>query len=125
MTNSLLQISASGDAIPASETPTTAMTAKAAIRAALLTGGGDKPYALGLASALLAQGISFDFIGSDEVDGPELHNNARVTFLNLRGEQTRNAGAFRKLQRILVYYIRLLRYAATARPRIFHLLWNN
>ena len=125
MTNSLFQISPSRSAIPPSDTHATVATAKAAIRSTLLTGGGDKPYALGLASALLAQGIPFDFIGSDEVDGPELHNNPRVTFLNLRGEQTRNAGAFRKLQRILVYYIRLLRYAATARPRIFHLLWNN
>ena len=33
------------------------------VEVALLTGGGDKPYALGLASALIAQGIFLDFIG--------------------------------------------------------------
>src|SRR5262249_2198693 len=106
--------------------PTRALVNKqSATRVALLTGGGDKPYALGLASALLAQGIAFDFIGSDEGDGPELHNNPRVQFFNLRGDQRRNAGALKKLWRVLAYYARLLGYAITARPRIFQLLWNN
>src|SRR5689334_11516376 len=27
--------------------------------------------------------------------------------------------------RILSYYFKLLRYAATAKPRTFHILWNN
>jgi hypothetical protein len=27
--------------------------------------------------------------------------------------------------RVLTYYVRLIRYAATAKPRIFHILWNN
>ena len=30
-----------------------------------------------------------------------------------------------KLFRVILYYVRLLRYAATAEPRIFHILWNN
>jgi hypothetical protein len=34
---------------------------------ALLTGGRDKPYALGMAAALTSVGIRVDFIGSDEV----------------------------------------------------------
>src|ERR1051325_5862512 len=34
---------------------------------ALLTGGGDKPYALGLASALTSERIALDFIGSDDL----------------------------------------------------------
>ena len=34
---------------------------------ALLTGGGDKPYALGMAAALTSVGISVDFIGSDDL----------------------------------------------------------
>src|ERR1700731_1599341 len=54
---------------------------------ALLTGGGDKPYALGLASTLISQGVAFDFIGSNEVDGPDLHESSLVRFLNLRGDQ--------------------------------------
>ena len=39
----------------------------APISVALLTGGSDKPYALGLASALSSQGIHVDFVGSDEL----------------------------------------------------------
>ncbi len=92
---------------------------------ALLTGGGDKDYALCLAAALVANGVRVDFIGSDEVDGPELHGTPWVNFLNLRGDQRRDASRFQKIIRVLRYYCRLLRYAATARPQIFHILWNN
>src|SRR4030095_13726639 len=45
------------------------------LNVALLTGGGDKPYALGLATALTSGGISVDFIGSDDLNVPELLNN--------------------------------------------------
>jgi glycosyltransferase involved in cell wall biosynthesis len=91
---------------------------------ALLTGGRDKPYALGLASALLSVGIAFDFIGSDLVDGPELHNNPLVRFLKMRDQQLQ-ANLAAKVFRILRYYARLVRYAAVAQPFVFHLLWNN
>jgi len=92
---------------------------------ALLTGGDDKSYALGLASALVAKGISLDFIGSDKVDGPELHNATLINFLNLRGDQRENVSFGKKALRILAYYWRLIRYATSARPPIFHILWNN
>ena len=42
------------------------------LKIALFTGGGDKPYALGLATALTSRGISVDFIGSDDLNVPEL-----------------------------------------------------
>src|SRR5271154_2372154 len=93
-------------------------------KVALLTAGRDKPYALGLASALIFQGVAFDFIGSDGVDGPELHGNPRVNYLNLRNQRV-NAGLLQKMTRVLVYYFRLISYALTAQPRIFHILWNN
>ncbi len=93
--------------------------------ASILTAGRDKPYALGLATALIATGTKFDFIGSNEVDSAELHANPQVNFLNLRGDQTVNAGALKKMGRVLAYYFRLLGYALTARPKIFHVLWNN
>jgi glycosyltransferase involved in cell wall biosynthesis len=92
---------------------------------ALLTGGGDKPYALGLASTLISQGVAFDFIGSNEVDGPDLHQSSLVRFLNLRGDQRSDVGTLRKVLRVLIYYRRLLWYAATAKPKLFHILWNN
>ncbi len=92
---------------------------------ALLTGGGDKPYALGMAAALTSEGISVDFIGSDDLRVPELLTNPRVNFLNLRGNQRPDASSFSKAARVLRYYIQLISYAATAQPKLFHLLWNN
>ena len=94
-------------------------------RIALLTGGDDRPYALGLTSALVEAGVVVEFVGSDRVDGPELHGTPWVRFLNLRGDQSESAPLAAKIRRLLAYYGRLLRYAVTARPRIFHILWNN
>ena len=91
----------------------------------LLTAGRDRPYALGLAAALAAAGAEFDFIGSDEVDSPELHTSQQIRFLNLRGDQSVEAGRLKKVFRVLAYYGRLIRYAFTAKPKIFHILWNN
>jgi glycosyltransferase involved in cell wall biosynthesis len=91
----------------------------------LLTGGGDKPYALGMAAALTSAGIHVDFIGSDDLNVPELLSNHSVNFINLRGDQRRDAKAAVKILRVLRYYVRLVAYAATARPKLFHILWNN
>jgi glycosyltransferase involved in cell wall biosynthesis len=98
---------------------------KVASQVAVLTGGGDRPYALGLAAALLAEGITFDFIGSDDLETPELLDNPSVRFLNLRGDQRPEAPVLRKIARVAVYYLRLIRYAASATPRVLHILWNN
>src|SRR5438093_8345211 len=94
-------------------------------RVCLLTGGEDRPYALGMASALVAQGITTDFIGSDKLDAPELHDSSLLNFLNLRGDQSEDAPLRRKVVRIIAYYARLVKYAARSRARIFHILWNN
>jgi glycosyltransferase involved in cell wall biosynthesis len=90
-----------------------------------LTGGGDKPYALGLAEALTKAGLHLDFIGSDELAVSTILDNARIRFLNLRGDQSPKANSIAKFIRVLCYYVRLVRYAAGGTPRIFHLLWNN
>ncbi|MGH7979280.1 MAG: glycosyltransferase family 4 protein, partial [Limisphaerales bacterium] len=92
---------------------------------ALLTGGSDKPYALGIAEALTSAGANLDFIGSNELDLPELRGNPRLRCLNLRGDQNPGAGLLRKMLRITIYYFRLLLYASTSAPRIVHILWNN
>lgn len=108
-----------------SRQPSRTNPSPAAMRVAVLTAGRDKPYALGLAAALKEQGVAQDFIGSDAVDSPELHGTPLVNFLNLRGDQTLEAGALQKVIRVMAYYWRLLAYAATARPKIFHILWHN
>src|SRR5437016_6361036 len=84
-------------------------------RIALLTGGGDKPYALGMAAALTSAGVDVDFIGSDDLSVPELLNNPRVNFRNLRGDQRSEASLAAKIARVAIYYGRLIRFAATAK----------
>jgi glycosyltransferase involved in cell wall biosynthesis len=95
------------------------------IEIGLLTGGGDRHYAFGLAMALVAQGVSLDLVGGDEVDSPELHCTPKLNFLNLRQSGQRDASFARKVSRILMYYARLIRYAGSTRARLFHILWNN
>src|SRR6476659_10563979 len=96
-----------------------------ALSIALLTGGDDKPYVLGLAEALTSEGISFDLIGSDDLEVPELLRNRRINFCNLRGDQRSDANLKNKAFRILCYYFRLVCYDVTEKQKIFHILWNN
>lgn len=95
------------------------------IAVSLLTGGSDKPYVFGLSRELNSKGAVLDLIGSDELDCPEYHGNPRLNFLRLRGDQNFRASPVKKVLRILSYYSKLISYAATAKPKIFHILWNN
>lgn len=99
--------------------------APAEISAALLTGGGDRHYAFGLAMALVSRGVALDVIGGDEVDSPEMHVTRGLNYLNMRRNSQRDAGYIAKIWRVLAYYGDLIRYAATAKPKVFHILWNN
>jgi D-inositol-3-phosphate glycosyltransferase len=92
---------------------------------AVLTGGFDKPYAFGLVTALVSNGISLDVIGSDELDLPELHHAPLIRFLNLYGDRAQGVSIAAKATRVLAFYVRLIRYSLGARPAIFHILWNN
>ena len=91
---------------------------------ALLTGGYDKPYVSGLAIALTSKKVYLDLVGGDEVVSPEMLTTPELKFLNLRGSKGK-AGLVSKISRMFAYYARLIHYAATAEPRIFHILWNN
>jgi D-inositol-3-phosphate glycosyltransferase len=106
---------------PSSASP----TFRREIAVTLLTGGGDKPYALGLATALASKGVHLDVIGSDQVESPEFHKHTAIRFLNLRGRQDSGASLPRKVLRVAAYYVRLILYAAGAEPQVFHILWNN
>lgn len=105
------------------EVPT--VRATQALHVSLLTGGGDRPYALGLAGALAAQGVRLDFIGSDALVSSELLGTPQVNFLNLRGDQSPDVSFVKKVSRVLTYYGRLIHYAARAKSKVFHILWND
>ena len=110
----------------ASHAPRSTLNAqRSTLKIALLTGGSDKPYALGIATALSSAKVAVDLIGSDELDLAELHKLPQLRFLNLRGDQSHKANFPTKIARVARYYWRLIGYAATARPRVFHILWNN
>jgi D-inositol-3-phosphate glycosyltransferase len=100
-----------------------ASNSRPGVEIGLLTGCLDRPYAFGLAMGLVSQGVSLDIIGSDEIDSPELHTTSNLQFLNFRGSQ-RNANFAEKLWKLLVYYARLMRYAARSKPKVLHILWN-
>src|SRR5580704_18368772 len=96
-----------------------------AIEIGLLTGCQDRPYAFGLAMALVSKGVGVDVIGSDDIDSRELHVTPNLRFLNFRGNQHKSTNVVAKLWKLAVYYARLMRYAARSKPRILHILWNN
>jgi glycosyltransferase involved in cell wall biosynthesis len=97
----------------------------AEIEAALLTGGGDRHYAFSLAMGLVSKRVVLDFIGGDEGDRPEMHATPGLHFYHLRRNSKGDASYGEKVKGILSYYGRLIRYAATAKPKVFHILWNN
>src|SRR5690242_19689631 len=86
----------------------------AEVEVGLLTGCQDRPYAFGLAMALASMGVRLDFIGSEKEDSPELHHSPRLKFHNLKRNCRRNAPAVERGFELLVYYARLMRYAAAA-----------
>jgi hypothetical protein len=51
----------------------------------MLTGGSDKPYALGLASALARQGVAIEFVGSDEPTHKQVQPSAHCSNRPLEG----------------------------------------
>src|SRR4029453_8002846 len=82
--------------IPLNAQRSTLNAQSSTLRIALLTGGGDKPYALGMAAALISVGINVDFVGSDDLSVPELLANPHLNFLNLRGDQSEHASLMAK-----------------------------
>ena len=95
------------------------------MKIALLTGGGDKPYAIGLLTALVSSGITVDFVGSDEFQDAEILSHPNVRFLNLRRNQNPAVALPRKILRVFLYYCRLFHYATVSECAIFHVLWAN
>jgi D-inositol-3-phosphate glycosyltransferase len=93
--------------------------------AALLTGGVDRPYAFGLAMALVAKNVHVDVVASEAVDSVEMHTTQNLKFFDVWPARAAKAGPLAKTFRTLGHYRSLISYAAAARPRVFHILWNS
>jgi glycosyltransferase involved in cell wall biosynthesis len=102
-----------------------ARTRPTPIELGLLTGGIDRHYSFGLSMALVSKGIRVDVIGSDGVDSAEMHTTPGLNFLNLQRSSAPGASLAKRISWLLGYYARLIRYSWIARPKIFHILWNN
>src|SRR5277367_2317526 len=89
--------SASGDSVPAARVHDIAI--------GLLTGCQDRPYAFGLAMALISNGTQVDVIGSEEVDSPEMHSTPGLRFLNMRGSRIQGISLRKKVSKLLLYYV--------------------
>jgi D-inositol-3-phosphate glycosyltransferase len=105
-----------------SQNPANAMRG---IAVTLLTGGIDRPYTFGLALELVAKGAVLDVIGSDSLDFEEFHSTPGIKFFNLQSNRRSDVSMARKVFRLAMYYAKLIRYTVTAKPKIFHILWNN
>ena len=64
--------------------------AQLGIEIGLLTGCQDRPYAFGLAMALVSKGVAVDIIGGDEIDSPELYNTRELALCQLSREPTKS-----------------------------------
>ncbi len=93
--------------------------------AALLTGGIDRPYAFGLAMALVAKNVHVDVVASEAVDSVEMHTTQNLKFFDVWPAKAAKSTSFTKIFRTFRHYRLLIAYAAAARPRVFHILWNS
>jgi glycosyltransferase involved in cell wall biosynthesis len=93
------------------------------MKVALLTGGKDVPYVLGLLPELAARGAQVVLVGNAELARADDVASGRVEFHDLVGELDPDDGPLAKIRRVLSYYSHLLTFAARTNARLFHILW--
>lgn len=92
------------------------------MKTTLITGG-EPHYQLGLVSGLAEQPVDLDVIGSEALMSAPVMVSPRLRYHRLRSELDSSGPARSKLSKVLGYYARLIRYAATTDSRLFHLQW--
>ena len=93
------------------------------MRIALLTGGKDVPYVLGLVPELTARGIEVDLVGNEEMAHAARDTSGCVDLHDLVGDLDPLDGRIAKTWRVLSYYARLAAFAVRTDARLFHILW--
>jgi D-inositol-3-phosphate glycosyltransferase len=92
-------------------------------KVALFTGGIDRHYACAFGKAVATSGIALDVIGYHEMSVCEMHNLSNVKFQELYANQRPNQSFYRKLGSYIAAYARIIGYAASSSPQLFHILW--
>ena len=95
------------------------------MKISVFSGANDPSYALPMVKSLLDKELLVDFIGNDQMQVAEVFRHPNVNYLNFRGCQDESVIISKKIARILLYYIRLIKYAFLTKTKIFHVLWLN
>jgi D-inositol-3-phosphate glycosyltransferase len=93
------------------------------VRVALLTGGKDVPYVLGLVPELTARGVRIALVGNGEMASAKDVGNGQVEFHDFVGGLDPGDNSIAKAWRVLTYYGHLLAFAVRTDARLFHILW--
>jgi glycosyltransferase involved in cell wall biosynthesis len=95
------------------------------VRVSILNSGGQTHYLYGLVTGLAhVPGLQIEVVDSDKSVGL-FDDYGNVTHVNLRGSQNPRASLGDKTLRLLTYYWKLVRYAATTRSEVLHIQWQN
>jgi D-inositol-3-phosphate glycosyltransferase len=92
-----------------------------ATRVALLTGGKDRHYVIGLLRALGSKAVLVDCVAGDEIEGADVGRHVRL--VNLVGGQDAARSLAARVRGVAGYYARLLGYVCRTRARVVHVLW--
>jgi D-inositol-3-phosphate glycosyltransferase len=92
-------------------------------KVALLTGGKDAHYVLGLVPELTARGVRVLLVANEELADADGIGHSLVEFHDLVGSLDPGDSALAKAWRVLSYYGRLAVFAARTDAQLFHILW--
>jgi glycosyltransferase involved in cell wall biosynthesis len=79
----------------------------------------------GLTTVLAKYGIAVDLIAGDDLATSDFPDATSLTVHRFKEAPRAGAGVVANARRVLAYYRRLVGYAWSAKPRIFHIIWNN
>jgi glycosyltransferase involved in cell wall biosynthesis len=91
------------------------------MKISLITGGAPH-YELGLIEGLTSQNIAIDVIGGDDLQ-PALAGKPLVSFKNFHSAPQPRKSRWLKLTRVMLAYLKLIKYAAMTDSKLFHIQW--
>ena len=95
------------------------------MQVSILNAGGQTDYLYGLVTGLSSQpDIQIEVVDGD-VSQTLFTKFLNVRYFNLRGDNRSPQSVSTKAFRILLYYMRLVMYAARTRSQVFHIQWDN
>jgi glycosyltransferase involved in cell wall biosynthesis len=95
------------------------------MKVSILNAGQQTDYLYGIVSGLSEiPSLELEIVDSDSSVGL-VDGFPRTTLFNLRGDNLSAQSVLRKAWGTCIYYLRLLRYTARTRSKIFHIQWEN